>query len=827
MLRRTVETLVMAASLGLTAAAAEVGLVRDGRPLATVVLPSAASPTLQEAAATLVRCVEEATGAVLPVTTAPAEAPAPGAALVLIGAGQPGVPADTIPAGLDEDGFVVVAGADRVVIAGGSDHGTAFGVYDLLERHVGVRWLLPGPDGLDVPATRSLSIPAGRHQDEPVFFSRLFSGLRGETQVAWARFNRMHGRVSFHHNLIKLFPPETWTKTHPEFFPMKDGQNRYLPPTNTTHGWQPCFSAPGLAEEAAAIIRRAFRDDPALRSYSLGVNDSSGHCRCPECLKRVPAEKNFLNLADYSDLYFDWCNRVIDDVLKEFPDAWFGCLAYSEVAAPPRTVKVHPRLIPYMTYDRMKWIQPEVREAGHAATEAWHAVSPTLGWYDYLYGSPYCLPRVFFQHSAEYLRYGRDQGVRAHYAELYPNFGEGPKPYLFLRLWWNPDQDVEALLKDWYERCVGPAAAPDLARYYAIWEGFWTRDILASRWFSKGGQYLAFNNPGYLADVDLERIAESRRLLESCLAKCQTDRQRARAGLLARAFEYYEASAVAYRGQIQVNDVPADEAAAQRLLDAAISGLTMAQKRRDLVAAFAEDPVLVQPIGLDRAPALQGHTWGGGGLWALVDWLKAGPNPIRKRFEDLAGTSTVPLLRDQASTLLALADGRAEAVEINGSFENGTGTQATAWSYWRKPDVPPEKPIGRMARVPEAARTGALGLLCDGLLRGGPVGTTPLPGPGRYVAMAYVQVPAGHDAKGTIELSVTPSTAAKKTLPSVSSGKIVPRVGAWTLLTVGLTIPDQPGEEAVTTLRIVPVIDGLQDGGVFWLDDISLHRLAP
>ena len=62
MLRRTVKALVMAASLGLTTAAAEVALVRDGRPLATVVLPPAASPTLQEAAATLVRCIEEATG---------------------------------------------------------------------------------------------------------------------------------------------------------------------------------------------------------------------------------------------------------------------------------------------------------------------------------------------------------------------------------------------------------------------------------------------------------------------------------------------------------------------------------------------------------------------------------------------------------------------------------------------------------------------------------------------------------------------------------------------------------------------------------------------
>ncbi len=58
---------------------------------------------------------------------------------------------------------------------------------------------------------------------------------------------RMHGRIGFHHNLIRLFPPETYTQTHPEFFPLH-GEERFLPATNSTHHWQPCFTAEGIVD---------------------------------------------------------------------------------------------------------------------------------------------------------------------------------------------------------------------------------------------------------------------------------------------------------------------------------------------------------------------------------------------------------------------------------------------------------------------------------------------------------------------------------------------------------------------------------------------------
>ena len=249
-----------------------------------------------------------------------------------------------------------------------------------------------------------------------------------------------------------------------------------------------------------------------------------------------------------------------------------------------------------------------------------------LGWYDYIYGSPYCLPRVWFHQMAGDYRFGYANGVRAMYAEAYPNWGEGPKLYVSLKLQWDPRQDVDALLRDWYVRAVGPDAAGDLAAYYAHWEDFWTRRIRDSRWFSKTGQYLAFYNPAYLADVSEEEIAHCRTLLERDGGQSPTGAQKARAKLLLRAFEYYEASVYAYGGQAgpagktggdkpEPPSVPASEAARLAAHPRGNRCLQMARRRQRLVDEFTKDPVLVHPLGGKTLPQLGGQDWGAGLFW--------------------------------------------------------------------------------------------------------------------------------------------------------------------------------------------------------------------
>jgi len=801
-------------SVFLVLSAEALEIVKDGSPVATVVVDIGASGQVKDAVAILVACVEEATKARLPVVTALPET----GNVICVGSGPWSVALNPDLAGLDEDGFLVAFPDSRtMVIVGPTDWGTEFGVCEVLERYAGVRWLMPGLAGTDIPQQSSIDIPAEPIRQAPAFFSRLFSGLVGDTQQTWARHNRMHGRVNFHHNLLHVFPSETYAKTHPEFYPLRNGE-RFLPADNNAEGWQPCFTAPGIVEEAVANINAYFDAHPDATSYSLGTNDSSGYCQCERCLAHVPDAKNSLGLADYSDLFYDWANHVIAGVLAKHPDKWFGCLAYSEVADPPKNVSVHPRLIPYMTYDRMKWVDTELRATGESLTQAWHAKSPVVGWYDYIYGTPYAVPRVWFHHMAGYYRFGHANGVRALYAEAYPNWGEGPKLYVALKLQWDPTRDVDALLNEWYVRSVGEEAAPFLAQYYALWEKFWTEQAPKSVWFTKNGQYLDFASPDYLADVSLDDIRESRSLLEKTLAAAVTEKQKARAKLLLDAFEYYEATAYAFKSAAAGDKIIGAEAQGLALIDSIDESVRYTEKRRHLaLEVFPKDPVLVQPLPITQFGSLTGDSWAGGGLWRLYDLVARQDGPVRARLHRLADEAQSPDVKTQAAMMLALAEGRVQSLTQNASFEDGEGDAAKDWYLWVKFNT------GTMRRTDELAHTGRWSVLCDGMQRGGPNQVLDATS-GKYGLSCFVYAPAGQNATGTVELSITLRDGTGNNLPSFSA-EVLPVPGQWMALGVAAEVPAMIGDKEVKQVLPILIVNGFEKGERVYIDDLVLCRL--
>ncbi len=189
----------------------------------------------------------------------------------------------------------------------------------------------------------------------------------------------------------------------------------------------------------------------------------------------------------------------------------------------------------------------------------------------------------------------------------------------------------------------------------------------------------------------------------------------------------------------------------------------MGHKRRHLARReFPRDPVLVNPLGIDRYPALSGESWGGHAIWSVLPWLQDGNQAVRKRVEQLATDSLSDEVRNQATLLLALADGKAHAITRNPSFELGTGKASADWSYWVKPDPTTKKSVGTMARSSDRTHDGQFSLLCDGMYRGGPVNTLAPIEPGTYYALAwvYVDLPSDQELSGTCELVVTPRDGA-------------------------------------------------------------------
>ena len=497
---------------------------------------------------------------------------------------------------LESDGFQIdFKDKNNIWIQGNSENGTEFGVYEFLERFLNIRWLFPGPLGEHIPKIESLEITGQNISQSPVFFSRGMSGLRGEDSRKWLRIHRMHLQIRHHHNLHNIFSVDPYLKSHPHLYPQKNGQP-HVP--NPITGWQPCFYKKDAIEIAVANISDYFEKNPLVDTFSLGPNDAisstSGYC----FLYESSIGYNSWGYPDASNMYFSWANNVVQQILDRYPCKLFGTIAYMELAMPPQLTAVHQNIIPFLTEDRMRWVLPKYKSFAQQWVESWAKKSRFIGFYDYIYGTPYVLPRVYFHQMAETYRYAAQKGVKTIYAEAYPNWGEGPKLYIAAKLFWNPFLDVDHLLNEWYEICVGKKAAPYIAEYYKLWETFWTQKVQNSKWFYNESMYMAFWSPAYLDICDISDIRKSRMLLEKAIDLSDTNIQKRRARLLLMTFEYYEATAISYWGlktkSFNINKNHAD---------------LMNKKRYELMKLFQDDSLLNHPLRFDNKQRFPKLNW--------------------------------------------------------------------------------------------------------------------------------------------------------------------------------------------------------------------------
>lgn len=549
-------------------------IVENHQPKAVIVIPDEASNQIQYAAKNLQSYVQKSTGAVLPITKFNTVA----GISIEIGVTSFVKAQGISVSSLDEDAYILQSiDPQHFIIVGGSDWGTEFGVYAFLEKFLGVHWLMPTDLGTDIPLNRNLILSQVNITESPTYISRQISPLYIEVQTDlgyWTRFNRFRGRINFSHNLSHLFDPKLFLKTNPDFFP-KNGKDLQL----NDYSWQPNFSAPGIADSGAARIIRYFDKNPKATSYSLGINDFPYFDESLASLARRKGGKNYLGMEDVSNDYFQWVNAVAKKVLAVYPDKYFGLLAYNNVAEPPSAnIGVNAHVIPFLTYERLRWSDPKLEQQGHQLTEAWTKQCDVLGWYDYVYGLDYLVPRVWFHRMQDYLKWGSQNKVKYYYAELYPNWGEGSKPWIMGKLLWNPNYNVDSLLNVWYVSFAGKKAAPKLKSFYQVWEQFWSKDIFTSSWNYDTHQYLNFTVLSYLSAVSKEYGSNCDKFINDALNLAETTGQKQRIKELRDMWQVYKAAIEIYNDP----SIPANQKQ-QNLLSSS--------KFTALLNSLANDPV--------------------------------------------------------------------------------------------------------------------------------------------------------------------------------------------------------------------------------------------
>lgn len=791
-------------------------LVRSDVSPALVVLPKAASEEERFAADELVRCVKKACGTSLSVVSEDTAGEGDG---VRIHVGRDAY-VESRGLGLDRldlDGFVVKTPDSRnLILAGRKPWGTQFAVFEFLERCLGVRWFFPGEDGEVIPARESIEIGPINLAEEPAFLSRQFSGLRGEGAL-WMKHNKMRVRFSFHHNLNHILKPSVYAKTHPEFFPIKDGK-RFIPPDDNTHAWQPCFTAKGSVEEAVKVISDYFAAHPDEMSFSLGVNDSGGHCECDACKAKDTPDKKFLGLyRDVSDAYFEWANAVVEGVSRTYPDKVFGCLAYSNVGNPPERVKVNAQIVPYITYDRMMYYDLERKSANEEVIRSWRRACPSIGLYDYIYGWPYLIPRYYPHLMAEYWRFAKEVGVKGMYAEAYPNWGEGPKLYVAAKLLWDPGLDVDRLLSDYFDKCYG-AAGGEMRQYFDLWEEIWHDRVPKTEWFkSCQGQYLAFYTCEYLDVVTEGDVSKARSLIDSALAKADSPGARKRVEVMAKMFRFYELNCLVFLGHRKCSaGAPRDDKEAADLMKVGARTADLcAERQKCLNEMLPKDSLLAPAMAMDRFASLNWMGWGQTGLWAGIGFALDNPGgEAAKALREIASTPSPA--GEAARDVLDITEGKnAKGLLSNGGFEEGDKTPAQ-WNYWTRDN------IGRIALVSDHARSGKRAILLTGIVRGGPHQTAPVAVGRRYLAVAFARAELVPNSTGAAVLLVGYRGADKKNIAGLSDAmtKLRPPADRWVAVCVPFTVSDS----RISHVLVCPAADNLGEGEKVWYDDVMLYE---
>ncbi len=388
------------------------------------------------------------------------------------------------------DGFVRLPDADGLTLRADHPRGLLYAVYDLLET-LGCRWVAPGPTGERLPRYERVVLPRTAVAQRPALPGRCiilghdFFLENAEEWIIWAARNRLN-TIFVHtintrlalgachlrrwharrHELLPLLHergmllelgghgmpdlvPRRFFRQKPEMF-RYDGTRR-------TPDYNFCISSADTRQLLRARGAAFFQAHPEAQVLHLWPDDllGGGWCHCPDCCRLSAADQALL------------ATNELAEVLKELqPQTRLAYLAYHDTTIPAAQVVPHPNVILAYAPRPRTYAHNIADPASRVNIPFWQALITNLELFKshtagreqrvfeyYLDGilfksAPPPLPEIL----AADLRAYRDAGVHTVQALM---TGDRPwlaapiNAYLFARLAWEPEQNVQELLQQY------------------------------------------------------------------------------------------------------------------------------------------------------------------------------------------------------------------------------------------------------------------------------------------------------------------------------------------------------------------------------------------
>lgn len=354
----------------------------------------------------------------------------------------------------DNQGYTIRTSKDGIVITGNAEYAVSHLLHALGMRHFfpSQNWLVL-PE--NPPATLDLDV-----KESPAWLRRsiwpgwgLWHDYRGEgkTDDLWQRQNRLGGVPLSTGHAYGTFISKNKAEfeKHPEYYALVDGKR---------DGSKLCISNPGVRKLYADWAAKQVKS--GLDSISCDPTDGGGWCECAECAK----------LGNITDRALPLANEVARAV---GPDCRVGMYAYNQHSPPPTRVKPEKNVVVSIAtqFIREGWTVDTL------ITE-WSKTGAVLGIREYYYANiaPGAMSKTKIADSIDFFH---SKGARFMSAESTDAWGPGGLVYyMAARLLWNPKENREAILNDFFAKAF-PKSEKPMREFYSLIDGDKPRPLSA------------------------------------------------------------------------------------------------------------------------------------------------------------------------------------------------------------------------------------------------------------------------------------------------------------------------------------------------------------
>lgn len=517
-----------------TLQAATITVTTDGAPASRIVIGAEAAESVSYAAEELQTYIKKISGAELPIVHETPddlrEGIAPG---IYLGDSRAAARLRITVDRLDPDGFRIATPERGLMIITGRDHkgphlpgrsgslrrslssdgrlvpwgetGTLYGVYHLL-RELGCRWFFPGDIGEVVPQQSTIRFSDYAVTDAPHFHYRMWYAFDWDKDAEAARwYKRVGFGGEYYINLNHSFTDwaAKYGETNPEYFATVRGKRdiyNHKEPGRVSIN----FTNPDVLDLTVQQARDFFEQPPWQTDepidwdrqiknfpiYPIVPNDSYTDAgQEARDAGWVTEERGTSGM--FSDLVWNFVNEVAKQVKDDYPDRYIGSLAYAYQFLPPQRIeRLEDNVVVMICKTRRNHWDRDYKEKIRAAIDGWLALKPAKVyvweyynvWYNpAMRGVPVVFPHLVDEDIKFLADISSGEFVESE-SETRDNWGQsrvaqhvglqGLNWYVTARLLWDPHQDLDVLLDDYYTRFYGPAQEP-MRQVFTYLEGLW------------------------------------------------------------------------------------------------------------------------------------------------------------------------------------------------------------------------------------------------------------------------------------------------------------------------------------------------------------------